>query len=465
MVWVRAEISEMKQNRTGHCYLDLVEVDPATHEVKARVRATIWTYTFRMLKPYFETTTGQAFSDGINVLVQAKVEFHPVYGLSLNIRDIDPAYTMGDMARRRMTIVRRLETEGVLDMNKGLALPVVPQRIAVISSPTAAGLQDFFNQLNDNPHGFRFYTRLFPAVMQGKEAAASIRTALDLIFEYENFFDVVVLIRGGGAQLDLACFDDYDLAFYVTQFPLPVLTGIGHDKDESVVDMVAHTKLKTPTAVAEFLVSGALVFEQSLAEREKSLASLAGEILNTQNDFLRRAADRLKQGVGQLVRKAGHRSEIALLRMGNSLPVYLRNRNQQLISQQLSLQAKGQHLIQENSYQLKRQSDRLKYAIHRMVYQQKQKLNSSQEACLHQSRMLLQVQWRRLDTADGKMKLVDPAAVLGRGYSLTYSNGRLVKSVGDIAQNDEMKIYLKDGRLDGLVKNIKRNNDGKENDL
>ena len=192
------------------------------------------------------------------------MEYHEVYGFSLNIRDIDPVYTLGDMARQRREILSRLKDAGVLEMNKELELPLVPQRIAIISSPTAAGLQDFMNQLHKNPHGFVFYTKLFPAVMQGMDAPRSITDSLEQIFMHEAMFDAVVIIRGGGAQIDLACFDNYELAFNVAQFPLPVITGIGHDKDDTVIDMVAHTRMKTPTAVAEFLITGALQFSQQL---------------------------------------------------------------------------------------------------------------------------------------------------------------------------------------------------------
>jgi len=206
-IWVVAEISEMTVNRSGHCYLELVETQGGSDSVLARCRATIWSFTFRMLKPYFETTTGQSFSQGIKVLLQAKIEYHEVYGFSLNIRDIDPVYTLGDLARQRREIIRRLEDDGVFEMNKELEMPLVPQKIAVISSPTAAGLQDFLDQLHNNPHQFIFYTKLFPALMQGNDAPHSIMNALEQIFEYEEWFDVVVIIRGGGAQLDLACFD------------------------------------------------------------------------------------------------------------------------------------------------------------------------------------------------------------------------------------------------------------------
>ncbi|HRX13343.1 MAG TPA: exodeoxyribonuclease VII large subunit, partial [Draconibacterium sp.] len=200
-VWVIAEISELKENRNGHCYLELIEKQGT--EIIARSRATIWSYTYRMLKPYFETTTGQFFTQGIKILVQVSVEYHASFGLSLNIRDIDPVYTVGDMAMQRREIINRLQLQGVFEMNKELQLPFVPQKIAVISSATAAGFQDFMNQLENNDFGFKFYTKLFQATMQGSDAVPTIINALERIYEYEDFFDAVVIIRGGGATADL----------------------------------------------------------------------------------------------------------------------------------------------------------------------------------------------------------------------------------------------------------------------
>ena len=196
-VWVIAEISELKMNRNGHCYLVLIEKEENGDAIIAQAKTTIWSYTFRMLRPYFESTTGQPLTEGLKVLVSVSVEFHELYGYSLNIRDIDPTYTLGDMARRRREIISRLQNEGVADMNKELTLPLVPQKIAIISSPTAAGYQDFIDQLTNNPANYHFHTRLFPAIMQGNQAEASIIGALEQIYLYEDFFDVVVIIRGG----------------------------------------------------------------------------------------------------------------------------------------------------------------------------------------------------------------------------------------------------------------------------
>ena len=254
-VWIRAEISELRENPGGHCYLELIEKDKDSDALLAKTKATIWASTFRMLKPYFESSTGQTLRSGLNVLVAVSVEFHGVYGFSLNIRDIDPTFTIGEMAARRLQIIRQLEADGIVEMNKQLEFPQLPQRLAIISSATAAGYGDFCDQLKNDSSHFAFYPKLFPAIMQGDHAEKSIISALEKIYEHADLFDVVVIIRGGGATTDLACFDSYELALNCAQFPLPIIAGIGHQRDISILDMVAHTSVKTPTAAAEFLIS------------------------------------------------------------------------------------------------------------------------------------------------------------------------------------------------------------------
>lgn len=252
--WVQAELSDVRTNSTGHCYLEFIQKDPRSNNLIAKARGTIWTNVFRLLKPYFEEATGQAFASGIKVLVQVTVSFHELYGYSLTVQDIDPTYTLGDMARRRKEILKQLEEEGVLSLNKELEIPRLLQRIAVISSPTAAGYGDFCHQLQNNPRGFYFYTELFPALMQGDRVEESVLSALDKVNARLTEFDVVVIIRGGGATSDLSGFDTYLLAASCAQFPLPIITGIGHERDDTVLDSVAHTRVKTPTAAAEFLI-------------------------------------------------------------------------------------------------------------------------------------------------------------------------------------------------------------------
>lgn len=253
--WVQAELSDVRSNYSGHCYLEFIQKDASGNNLIAKARGTIWSNVYKMLKPYFEQETGQAFASGIKVLVRVSVDFHELYGYSLTVLDIDPTYTVGDMERKRREILRLLEEEGVIDLNKELEMPVLPQRIAVISSATAAGYGDFCNQLSNNPRGYGFYTELFPAIMQGERVEESIIAALDAIYARLEAFDVVVIIRGGGATSDLSGFDTYELAANCAQFPLPIITGIGHERDDTVIDLIAHTRVKTPTAAAAFLVA------------------------------------------------------------------------------------------------------------------------------------------------------------------------------------------------------------------
>ncbi len=253
-VWLQAEISELKQHPSGHCYLTLVEKDASSNTLLAKASAVIWASTWRMVKPYFAAQTGRVLAVGMSVLVQVQVSYSTVYGLSLVVFDIDPSFTVGELELARQRTIARLEAEGMFEMNAQLPLPALPRRLAVVSSATAAGYRDFMHHLEDNEYGFHFYTRLFPALMQGAEAPASIIAALDAIAAEADAFDAVLILRGGGGAMDLVCFDDYDLAVNVAQFPLPVLTAIGHDHDYHIIDRVAHTYVKTPTALADWLV-------------------------------------------------------------------------------------------------------------------------------------------------------------------------------------------------------------------
>ncbi len=285
--WVRAEVSDVRVNSSGHCYLEFVENKPRGREMLAKARGMIWANVFQLLKPYFEETTGETFRSGIQVLVEVSVNFHEVYGYSLTVRNIDPTYTLGDMSRRRREILERLKEEGVLTLNKELPIPVLPQRIAVISSATAAGYDDFSHQLKNNEHHFYFETELFPALMQGNRVEESVLAALDAINLRSEEFDVVVIIRGGGAASELSCFDSYALATVCAQFPLPVITGIGHERDDTVLDVVANTRVKTPTAAAEFLIA-------RMNDAAEQLERLTAGLYNGTSSLLDRARAELE---------------------------------------------------------------------------------------------------------------------------------------------------------------------------
>ncbi|PKL51406.1 MAG: exodeoxyribonuclease VII large subunit [Nitrospira bacterium HGW-Nitrospira-1] len=289
--WVMAEIADTKLNQKGHCYLELVEKED--NKTVAQAKANIWAYEYRKLSLKFQTATNESLKPGMKVLLLAAVNFHEVYGLSLNVRDIDPAYTMGEMALKKREVIERLRKEGLIGLNKSLSLPIVPQKIAVISSPTAAGYGDFFGQLDNNPYGYKFIHVLFPALMQGAGAEQSIISALKNVGQKKDRFDVLVIIRGGGSVIDLDCFDSYNLALQIAKFPMPVITGIGHEKDDTVVDMTAHTKMKTPTAVAEFLISGLRSFEETVIGIQNRVVKHTERFIRDENYGLTVLAQRL----------------------------------------------------------------------------------------------------------------------------------------------------------------------------
>jgi exodeoxyribonuclease VII large subunit len=297
--WVTAEIAELKCNQRGHCYLELVEKDD--DRIIAQIKANIWAYEYRKLSLKFQGATGESVRPGMKILFLAVVNFHEVYGFSLNIKDIDPTYTLGEMARKRKEIIERLRKESLLELNKSLPLPLVPQRIAVISSPTAAGYGDFFNQLDHNQYGYQFMHILFPALVQGADAGESVAAALRKIRRHRHLFDVTVIIRGGGSTVDLSCFDNYELAARIAKFPMPVITGIGHEKDDTVADIVAHTRLKTPTAVAEFLVSGIRGFEENITGRQNRINARASKLLQNMSNVLHSLARHLSYIPGRAV--------------------------------------------------------------------------------------------------------------------------------------------------------------------
>ena len=287
LYWVTAEISEIKENYNGHCYLELVEKHPDEVSIRSRVRAVIWSNRYRFIKSFFENSAGESLREGIRVLIRVKIEYHEIYGLSLVINDIDPAFTIGEVALKRQQILKRLSEEGVITMNRDLDFPILPQRIAVISSASAAGYTDFLNHLKGNSFGYVFYTSLFETPMQGKELESGIIYAMERISSHPDEFDLAVIIRGGGSQTDLSWFDNYNVAFYVTQFPLPVITGIGHDKDLSVTDIVAHRSLKTPTAVADFLI-------ECMISAENHLMDLGSEIADRSRLMIEEGKNRIE---------------------------------------------------------------------------------------------------------------------------------------------------------------------------
>jgi exodeoxyribonuclease VII large subunit len=281
--WVCAEIASMSVR--GHCYMELVE-KAENGILAAKVRATCWSNVYHLLSAYFQQETGQVLHIGLQVMLEVSVEFHAVYGLSLNVWNIDPTYTLGDLAKQRQATIQQLTEDGVMDLQKALQIPSLPRRVAVISSADAAGYGDFCDQLKHNRFGFKFHVQLYPAVVQGDTAARSVVQALNSIAALEEEWDVVVIIRGGGASTDMSCFDDYNLASHCAQFPLPIIAGIGHTRDVSVVDMVVHTSVKTPTAAAEWLI-------ERVAEQVERVGSLMLRLQRATQNAVSREKNRL----------------------------------------------------------------------------------------------------------------------------------------------------------------------------
>ena len=321
--WVRGEISEINYQSNGHCYMDLIDRKADESQISARCQAIIWSTLFRMLRPFFESTTGQQLSKGMQVLVHAQVQYSPLYGLSLIISDIDPSYTVGEQELERQKTIARLRDEGMFDMNSTLELTPLPRSLAIISSETAAGYRDFINHLHQNDYGFKFITELFPAPVQGSSASAGIIEAMDKVAARAGEFDMLLIIRGGGSVQDLICFDDYELAANIAQFPIPVLTGIGHDHDFHIADMVAHKSVKTPTAAAGFLIDIFAAEEQQVLYLSGRLFSAIETRVIVETNRLENYKRNLMEGYRSNISNSMHRLDLLQQRILSNNPLTL----------------------------------------------------------------------------------------------------------------------------------------------
>ena len=404
--WVQAELSDVRTNYSGHCYLEFVQKNPRGNALVAKARGMIWSNIYSMLKPYFERETGQAFTSGIKVLVKVTVDFHELYGYSLTVIDIDPAYTLGDMARRRKEIIHRLEEEGVLTLNKELEMPLLPQRVAVISSATAAGYGDFCNQLLNNADGLVFYPHLFATVMQGDKVEASVIAALNAIYKEVDRWDVVVIIRGGGATSDLSGFDTYDLAANCAQFPLPIITGIGHERDDTVIDMVSHTRVKTPTAAAEFLIN-------RMRETASDLERYITYFHQTIPERIAHSKERLEQWVARIPSRVQMRLQ------------HERFRQERMA---VRMNTAWQTRLLREEYRLKLE----------------QRLATAIDARLQRER-------HRLQLAQSQVEAASPELLLKRGYSLTLKDGKAVTDASALHHGDVLTTRVAKGEFKSKV--------------
>ena len=390
--WVEAELSECREN-SGHCYMELIEKDDRSNTPVARASAKCWRQTWGMVKPYFERVTGQPLRAGMKVLLQVYAQYHEAYGFSWIVSDIDPTYTIGDMARKRQEIIRQLKEEGVFDLQRELRLPTFAKRIAVISAESAAGYGDFCRQLEDNDYGFRFEVTLFPAIMQGEQVEQSIISALNKIYAIVPIgsptglpsFDCVVILRGGGATADLSGFDTLALAENVAQFPLPIITGIGHDRDESILDMVSHTRVKTPTAAAAFLIDHLRRVWERITDAESFISQYVSERLRYQQQ---------------------HVSQLATL-----IPT-------------LALRK-----LSDSRHRIDMIEGRLPVAIERRLTDQK----------------------HRIERLSILLQGFDPQLLLKRGYSITLHKGRAVRDPKQLKAGDEIETRVEKGTIRSKV--------------
>ena len=405
--WVEAEIADARESK-GHLYLELIEKDESTNIPIARASAKCWRSSWLMIGPHFERVAGVKLRVGLQIMIQVHAQFHAQYGFSWIIDDINPEYTMGSMARKRNEIIAQLTSEGVFELQRELCLPLFAQRIAVISSASAAGYGDFCNQLQHNEYGFRFQMQLFQAFMQGEQVEQSIVAALNLISTKEDDFDCVVIIRGGGAAADLSGFDTLVLAENVANFPLPVITGIGHERDESILDMVAHTRVKTPTAAAAFLI-----------------------------DHLAATLNRIEQAQISIQRMVEHRiqhEKLHLQQLSTHIPILfsmVKNR------ENARLDDYWHALLQRVMLHLQQSKMRVELLSNKVIPATTNKLMAEQ----HKLQLLEQ-------RVDG----VNPERMLRLGYSLTYKNGYVLRNVNEVKAGDEITTRLEGGIITSVVK-------------
>lgn len=400
--WVEAELSDVNERR-GHLFAELVEKDESSNTPVARASAKCWASTWYSLKRTFERITGEQLRTGMKVLLKVYVQFHPAYGFSWIITDIDPTFTLGDLAKRRMEIIAQLKAEGIFDMQKQLSLPMFCQHIAVISSATAAGYGDFCNHLHNNPYGFFFQTTLFHAVMQGEQIESSVIDALNRIFEADEEYDCVVIIRGGGATSDMSGFDTLNLAENVANFPIPIITGIGHERDECILDMISYHRVKTPTAAADFLLS-------HLENTSRTIDNLA--------DRLARSAARYLET--ERVRMKGISSKIPIL-----------------FSMVKASQTNRIEIL----------SKRIENALRQKTEQENHRLQMLQQTIEMGAKQAIEKERHRLSLLAQKALSLDPEIILKRGYSITLSGGKVVTDASTVMKGEILETRLANGTV------------------
>ena len=428
-VWIVAEINTLTRHKSGHCYMELVQKSKTSNNIIAQARATIWANHFSFISAYFESETDSELAAGMNVMLQVTITYHEVYGLSLNVIGINPTYTIGDMERAKKEIIARLINEGVFDMNKTQSFPAVVQNIAVISSSTAAGYGDFVNHLETNMYGYHINITLYEAAMQGEQTEQSVLDALNRIGdEYENY-DAVAIIRGGGSKNDLSWFDNYNIAYMVTQFPLPVISGIGHERDESIVDMVAHTRMKTPTAVANFIIDYNAQFEEQVDSTSSEIFGIAKEFLMSSEMYLNNMTMSIMK-VRTRLSKDTERCDRIMSEIRTGLNVRMK----------------------EEELKLNMIGNKLETSPKRLISEQESHLNGIKELISRTTKHRIEKANEKLNFLEHRLTLNDPRTILKRGYSITRINGKVVTNDLETNEGDIMETLLYDGKVTSVVK-------------
>jgi exodeoxyribonuclease VII large subunit len=432
MYWVVAEISEIRENFSGHCYLELIEKQTDEKNIRAKIKAIIWSNRFRFLKSFFENTTGETLRDGIKVLVKVKVEYHELFGLSLIISDIDPSFTVGEMAARRQQVIKRLEDEGVISMNRELELTVVPRKIAIISSRNAAGYSDFIKHLKGNSFGYVFDTALIDTAMQGSDTEQGVINALNTIADNLELFDVVVIIRGGGSQTNLSWFDNYNIAYHITQFPLPVITGIGHERDMTVADLVSFRSLKTPTAVADFIIS-------CVADTETHLTEMSRAISETTRIIIEKNRNRLEQ------------SRMRLIPVSRMI---LSDAREYLSVKIIGIINLGKEVIIRAGLTPSNQETRLIGAVKVLLTNREAVLKKDLQNLLSVTTGVLNKKKASLLAVENSLNILNPENVLRRGYTMTIMDGAIIKSAAQLKNGDIIDTRFADDTVKSQIINI-----------
>ena len=428
-VWIVAEINTLTRHKSGHCYMELVQKSKTSNSIIAQARATVWANKFNFISAYFESETDSELAAGMNVMLQVTITYHEVYGLSLNVIGINPTYTIGDMERAKKEIIARLINEGVFDMNKTQSFPAVVQNIAVISSSTAAGYGDFVNHLETNTYGYHINITLFEAAMQGELTETSVLDALNRIGEeYENY-DAVAIIRGGGSKNDLSWFDNYNIAYMVTQFPLPVISGIGHERDESIVDMVAHTRMKTPTAVANFIIDYNAQFEVQVDSTSSEIFDIAKEFLMSSEMYLNNMTMSIMK-IRTLLSKHTERCDRIMSEIRTGLNVRMK----------------------EEEMKLNMIGNKLETSPKRLISEQESHLNGIKDLISRTTKHRIEKANEKLSFLEHRLTLNDPRTILKRGYSITRINGKVVTNDLETNDGDIMETLLYDGTVTSIVK-------------